>query len=325
MKKTSKTTLTSGTKPRIIFFGNERLATGVATTVPTLQALIDSGYHIAAIVSNYEPGQSRKARPLEIQAIADTHSIPILLPKKLSEIADQLRAYDTVLAVLVAYGKIVPQSIIDIFPRGIVNIHPSLLPLHRGPTPIEGVILDGSHKTGTSIMSLAKAMDAGPVYAQSEVPLNGKETKQGLANQLLEVGKAMLLEVLPGIINGDIVALPQDEPRATYDQLINKTDGIINWQKDAIQLEREIRAFQGWPQSRTTISGKEVAITAAHTEPDEPHTQPGDVSIVPDTNIMMVATGKGSLCIEKLKPAGKNEMTAAEFLHGYGHLLQKKS
>ncbi len=312
-------------KPRIIFFGNERIATGVTTTAPTLQALIDAGYQVVAVVSNFELGQSRKARSLEIQEVADRHNIPVLLPDKPSDIIDELKAYGATIGILVAYGKIVPQSIIDIFPKGIVNIHPSLLPLHRGPTPLESVILDGSAKTGVSIMSLVKAVDAGPVYAQSEVPLEGTETKQTLADQLLEVGKSMLLEVLPGIISGNIVALPQDNSRATYDQLIKKTDGEIDWHKDAEQLTREVRAFANWPKSHTTLCGKEVIIIAAHREPDEPETKPGDTSMITELGILMVATGDGALCIEKLQPAGKKEMTAAEFLRGYGHLLKKKS
>src|SRR5438128_402621 len=139
MTKTSKT---------IVFFGNERLATGVTTSAPVLAALIKTGYKVAAVVTNYEVGTSRKSRDLEIAEIAKTNNIPLLIPDKLIEIKDQLSKFGASVAVLVAYGKLVPQEVIDIFPKGIVNIHPSLLPRHRGPTPIETAILEGDSKTG---------------------------------------------------------------------------------------------------------------------------------------------------------------------------------
>ncbi len=299
----------------ILFFGNERLATGVSTTAPTLTALIEAGYDVAAVISNFERGTSRSARDLEIAAIAEKHGIPLLLPAKPGDIIDDLLAYRAEAAVLVAYGKIVPQSVIDIFPSGIVNIHPSLLPLHRGPTPLESVILDGSAKTGVSLMQLAKEMDAGPVYGQSELELKGDETKQELADQLLEIGGSMLIELLPGILDGSVVALPQDDSRATYDQLINKDVGELDWTKPAAQLEREVRAFAEWPKSRTEVAGKEVIVTKACTAKGSG--KPGEIDINGIDNVVTVTTSDGLLCIEKLKPAGKSEMNAGAFIRGY--------
>ncbi len=303
---------------RIVFFGNERLATGVQTTAPTLQALITAGYEVAAVVSNYEQATSRSKRDLEIAEVAKAHKIPLLLPKSPLEIKQQLADYKTEVAVLVAYGKIVPEEIINLFPKGIVNIHPSLLPKHRGPTPIESVILEGALETGVSVMRLVKAMDAGPVYGQSVLPLTGTETKQLLADKLLEIGSAMVVELLPGILDGTIVALPQDDTRATYDKLISKDDGLIDWTKPAVQLEREIRAFIEWPKSRTTLAGFEVIITGAHVEklPADKQLPAGSVSI--QEKQLVVNTGEGTLVLEKLKPAGKAEMTAQAFLAGYG-------
>jgi methionyl-tRNA formyltransferase len=303
---------------RIVFFGNERRATGVNTTCPTLKALLDEGYDVVAVVSNFERGTSRSARSLEIAEVAEKHQIPLLLPDKPSEVANELRAYGAEVAVLVAYGKIVPQSVIDIFPRGIVNIHPSLLPLHRGPTPLESVILDGSSKTGVSLMQLAKAMDAGPVFGQSEVELKGDETKQELADRLLEIGSQMVVELLPGILDSSVVALPQDDSRATYDELLTKDQGLIDWDKPAKQLGREVRAYAEWPRSRATIGGKEVIVLEANVL--DAKGKPGAVSVTEEKQLL-VATSEGSLIIERLKPAGKNEMTAKEFLTGYGQNL----
>ncbi|HVS58995.1 MAG TPA: methionyl-tRNA formyltransferase [Candidatus Saccharimonadales bacterium] len=308
MKKTSKT---------IVFFGNERLATGVTTTAPVLKALIEAGYHVAAVVSHYEHGKSRNVRELEVQKVAEAHDIPVLLPDKPAHIVDQLKAYGAGAGVLVAYGKLVPQSVIDIFPHGIINLHPSLLPTHRGPTPIEGTILDGDNRTGVSIMQLVQKMDAGPVYGQSEIDLTGNETKQDLAAQLAEVGRAMMIELLPGILEGSIVAIPQDESRASYDALLSKADGSLDWNKPASRLEREIRAFQGWPQSRTEIAELPVIITKARLSDQK--LAPGEWS-VQDASLLVGCT-TGSLIIEWLKPAGKAEMTAQAFLAGYGNRL----
>lgn len=301
----------------IVFFGNERLATGVSTSAPTLTALLEAGFNVVAVVSHNEDTASRKPRPLEVAEVAKKHNIPVLLPSKPPEIIKQLKAFEPAAGVLVAYGKIVPQSVIDIFPAGIVNIHPSLLPLHRGPTPLESVILDGSTRTGVSLMRLSKEMDAGPVYAYGEYDLTGNETKQQLANELIELGSAMVASLLPRIINGEVKGKPQDDSEATYDNLISKEDGVLDWQKPAIQLEREVRAFYGWPGSRTTIGNTDVIIAHAHVLPGIG--RPGDVWR--DGKNLGIYTTSGIFVIDSLKPAGKKEMSAAAFLNGYSHAL----
>lgn len=308
MKKTSKT---------IIFFGNERLATSVSTTAPTLQALIDNGYDVAAVISNHTEARSRSTRNLEIAEVATGHDIPVWLPNKPSEVADKIKATGAEVGILVAYGRIVPQSVIDLFPRGILNIHPSLLPLHRGPTPIESVILNGDTKTGVSIMQLAAAMDAGPVYKQSSIDLDGGETKQQLADKLLGLGRSMLLEVLPEVLNGQLKPSAQDNSQATYDQLITKSDGQLDWSKPALELERQIRAYKDWPQSRSRLAGKEVVITAAHVVPTNAGGKPGDLEVLASEGIIMVQCGSDALCLDRVKPAGKAEMSVADFINGH--------
>lgn len=298
MTKTSKT---------LIFFGNERLSTGFEPNgAPTLQALIDNGYNVKAVVSNYTRGTSRKARKLEVQEVAERHGIPVLLPQELRDIKEALMAYGAEAAVLVAYGKMVPQDIIDIFPKGIVNIHPSLLPHYRGSTPIETAILDGVSETGVSLMKLVKAMDAGPTWAQEKVQLRGDETKQELTEKLLETGKNMLVQHLPDILEGTLQPQPQDEPAATYTRLLTKADGVLDPQnKTAEQLEREIRAFATWPKSRTTIHGKDIIVTKAHvtTSGDE---QSLVISCAHETKLEI---------LELVAPSGK-AMDANSFLRG---------
>lgn len=306
---------------RIVFFGNERIATGVSTTVPTLTKLIGAGYDVAAVIVSNDPTTSRKQRRLEIADLARAHHIPVLLPKRLSEIREELQSFNAEIGILVAYGKMVPQSVIDIFPYGIVNIHPSLLPLHRGPTPIESVILNGEKVTGVSLMSLAKDMDAGPVYEQASLKLDGSETKQELADRLLQTGGDMLINVLPDILKHNAHPKAQNRSKATYDSLINKKDGAIDWNEPAIQIQRQIRAYAGWPGSRTILANKEVIITEANVldnDPDE--LNPGTVRIDQSGDIL-VGTKDGVLAIQRLKPAGKQEMPATAFVAGHRKLL----
>jgi methionyl-tRNA formyltransferase len=224
---------------------------------------------------------------------------------------------DAAIGVLAAYGKIVPQSVIDIFPHGIINIHPSDLPRHRGPIPIESVILNGETRTAVSIMRLVKDMDAGPVYGRAEVELVGTESKQELADHLLDIGGAMVVELLPGILDGNLVAVPQDHVQATYDELITKADGELDFSKPAERLEREVRAYLGWPQSRTKLGDKDVIITAAHAVPSTMPEGQGHIEVLREGGVIMINTSDGYLCIDRLKPAGKSDMTAKAFLAGY--------
>ncbi|MBC7708265.1 methionyl-tRNA formyltransferase [Polaromonas sp.] len=302
---------------KLVFFGNERLATGVQTTAPTLQALIAAGYEIMAVVIAQESaGKSRTNRPLEVGAIAEAHGIPVLLPAKLSDIHEQLNSYQAEAGVLVAFGKLVPQAIIDIFPRGIINIHPSLLPAHRGSIPLEAAILAGETETGVSLMQLVRAMDAGPVYAQTAVQLNGKETKQALADQLLALGGDMLLANLLAILNGSLEPQPQSETGATYDQRLSKDAGTLGpgeWNRPAYEIERMIRAFSGWPRVRTQIANTDIIITAAHVAPGK--SAPGTIW-TGDRQFGMHAKDS-VLVIDSLIPAGKKEMSGSALLLGY--------
>lgn len=300
----------------ILFFGNERLATGVTTPVLTLQALLAAGYDVPAVVVAQagQPTQSHKDRTLEIEGVASEHGIPILAPAKLNEEAlDKLKSYKAEAAVLVSYGNLLPQEVIDIFPKGIINIHPSLLPKHRGPTPIEGAILAGDKETGVSLMKLVAAMDAGPVYAQETVLLHGQETKQQLADQLLGIGANMLVQYLPDILNGKLAPTPQDDTQATPDKRITKENGRLDFYKPAVQLEREVRAHAVWPKSRVMVAGSDLIITRAHVV--EGNGLPGTVWL--SGKSFGVHCKEGILAFDTLIPPGKKEMTVEAYLAGY--------
>lgn len=267
---------------KIIFFGNEKLATGVAEVKPLIRnAVVDAGFDLEQVITG-----------------------------KLSE----LKPHKAQLAVLAAYGRIIPQSVLDQFPIGIINVHPSLLPRHRGPTPIEQTILDGDAKTGVSIMRLTAGMDEGPIYKQKTLQLRGDESKTELVARLQQLGSELLVEVLPSIVSGTLKPRKQPHPdRATYSHLLTKEDGVIDWNKPAEQIEREIRAFAGWPSSHTTLAGREVIITKVRIV--KISGTPGEVTIMDKE--LIIGAGKNSLAIEKLKPAGKKEMTGSDFVRGY--------
>lgn len=305
--------------PKLVFFGNERLATGVSTETPVLRALTASGYAVAAVIANQNQQRSRQNRRLEIASTAKQLGVPLLLPNKLETISRQLREFQAEVAVLVAYGSLIPQDIIKIFPKGIINIHPSLLPLYRGPTPIEQTILDGVTHTGASLMKLTAQMDSGPVYYQKSLDILGSETKQELADKLLELGKNLLIQKLPAILDGSLKPLPQDFAQATTTSSLKKTDGQINWQLPAQIIERQVRAYQSWPKSRAKIYGHDVIITKARVADNQ-----NDGDLVISCGPGLDAEGsrlrperQSWLEIQQLTAPSGRTISGTEFLRGY--------
>lgn len=292
---------------KIVFFGNERLVSGLKTTnTPIIRSLLDAGYNIVAIVANHTDSRSRSNRKLEIAAVAEEYSIPLLTPAHPREIIDELIDLQADVAILIAYGRIIPQRIIDIFPEGIINVHPSLLPKYRGPTPIESAILRGDNTTGISIMQLAKEMDAGPVYSQTTLPLTGSETKAELYTSLGELAKKELLESLPRILNGTLAAVPQNHSEATYCHLLQKSDGVLSpTNETAHEAERKVRAFAEFPKTRLTVGASQLIITKAHVAAQQK--TPLD-AMFSDNNYLVID--------ELIAPSGKL-MSAESYLRGY--------
>lgn len=295
---------------QIVFFGTEDFS------LVTLRALITAGYSIAAVVTKPDmpKGRGHAVIAPPVKVLAAEHNIPVLQPQKLSEIIAEIKKIDTPLGVLVSYGKIIPQQIIDLFSPGIINIHPSLLPKYRGPSPIETSLLNGDTHTGISIMQLSAAMDAGPVYTQLPVTTNGNETAEELYDHMGALGAKLLIDTLPAIASGELSPTKQDDSAATYCQLIKKSDSIIDWTKTGASIERQIRAYHEWPQSRTKIGTIEVIITDAQTYLTSKKA-PGTVEVT-DTQLFIYASDI-ALRIKSLKPLGKKEMPIQAFLSGY--------
>jgi len=254
------------TSTKILFFGNERLVSGLKhTDAPVLRGLIERQYDIRAIISHHTDSQSRNQRELEVAEIGRQNNIPVLLPNKPMDIYEQIAGYKADLAILVAYGRIIPQKVIDLFPLGIINVHPSLLPKYRGPTPIETAVLNGDFKTGVSIMRLTAGMDTGPVYGQAPLPLAGTETKFDVYSALSSAGAELLFKLLPDIIDGSLQPQQQDDFQATYSTLLTKADGKLDLTNlTAIQAERRVRAYLGFPKTKLIVKNHSVIVTKAH-------------------------------------------------------------
>lgn len=290
------------TSPKIIFFGTENYSLEV------LKALVENGVSIAAVVTKPDAPRGRGQRITEppIKTFALTQNIPVWQPTNIRDIADDVKGLSPVAGILVAYGKIIPQQIIDLFSPGIINIHPSLLPRWRGPSPIEAAIAARDDTTGVSIMKLDARMDGGPIYKQEVVKLSGKETKPELYETLFRKGTQILIEILPDILAGTLQPTPQDDDVATYCMLLSKKDSLIDPSKiSAIDAEAKVRAHLGFPRTKITLSDKTLIITRAHVEDTPPkglHVQCKD--------------GKYLVIDELIAPSGKT-MTAEAFARGY--------
>lgn len=234
----------------------------------------------------------------------------------------QDHAFMSKVGVLIDFGIIVSQLVIDSFERGIINSHFSLLPEWRGADPITFSILSGQQKTGVSLMLLVEKMDEGPILAFGELPI-ANQTASELTEQLVQLSDKLLQKHLLAYIDNGSELIEQDSLSSrygrapSYSRKLTKADGVIDWQKSAEQVAREIRAFHDWPKSRTILANKDVIITAAHVV--DISGAPGALTV--DQKQLIIACIEKSLSVDTLKPAGKREMTAAEFLAGYGHLI----
>ncbi len=296
---------------RLAFFGNERLATGVDSQPAILKSLLAHGYEFAAV---FVRGGGKDMGGIE--SFCRQAGLNVLSPGSKAELEEMVAAHPADAGILAAFGMIVPESVIGAYRCGIVNIHPSLLPAYRGPTPIEQAILDGAPETGVSLMALAPEMDAGPVYAQRHYRVPAGTTKAELAAHLQQLGASLLADSLPAITQGSLHPSPQNDKLATYTKLITKADGRIDWKLPAGQIERQVRAYAGWPGSRAELFGQDAIVTQVAVGRDNTDHEAGSIVGTRD-GVIVIAAGDGStLLIERLKPAGKKEMAAADFLRG---------
>lgn len=296
----------------ITFFGSGPVA---AKSLQFLQQNFD----IEAVITKPRPAHHKGDVP--VLTSAEQLGLPIYTASNKTQL-DVLfneHHFNSRVGILIDFGIIVSQNVIDFFPLGIINSHFSLLPQLRGADPITFSILNGTKKTGVSLMLLVKAMDEGPLLAQKTFTLPTDITTPKLTDELISLSNQALLEVLPQYIAGAVRPEPQPNTRATYSRRLSKTDSELDWTKPAEQLEREIRAFAEWPKSRTNFGDTEVIITKAHVV--HLNATPGTTTII--DKLPAVHCGTGTLVIDSLKPANKKEMSGKAFLAGYQKIFLK--
>ena len=283
----------------------------------SLRALIASGARVDCVLTQPDrpAGRGRKLQASPVKALALDHGIAVLQPERLDSKAQALipRSRPKLL-VVAAYGLILPQWMLDWPQPAAVNRHASLLPRWRGASPIQQAILAGDTETGVSIMRMTRGLDAGPVYSRRVTQIAAGESAGELHDRLAQLGAALLVETLPGVLAGTLPAVPQDETRATYAARIAKGDALLDWARPAIEIERRVRAYNPWPVAEArTASGERLRIWRAVARVGRPTGAPGTV-LAADADGIDVATADGILRVTRLQAPGGREMTAAAWL-----------
>ncbi len=292
---------------KIVFFGSGPVAAA------SLQNLAGH-FEIEAVVTKPSVAQDMVNLP---GLAKDTCIYTVKDRQELDKLIDD-DLFKTSLGVIVDFGVIVSLKVIDYFELGIINSHFSLLPRWRGADPITFAILNGDTKTGVSLMLIDETLDTGKILVQKSMKIAPDETTPSLTTRLIKLSSELLVEYIPHYMAGQVKPRSQPHPdRATYSRKLTKADGLIDWRKPAKQIEREIRAYAGWPNSRAELAGKEVIVTKASVI--DKKGRPGAVSTNDKT--LVVYCSHDALVIEMLKPAGKSEMTAQAFLAGYKQFL----
>jgi len=300
---------------RILFMGTPEFA------VPSLECLILNQYHVVAVYTQPDKpagrGRSLVASPVKNAAL--TLKLPVAQPVSLkkAEVVAQLADFHPDVIVVAAFGQILPQSVLDIPTYGCVNIHPSLLPRFRGASPVAAAILAGDEFTGVSIMLMDSGLDTGPVLAQEQIPISTQDTTGSLTVKLSQVAARLLPEVLVRWTRGEITPQPQNEAEATYSGTITKEAGEIDWHLPAVDMWRQVRAFQPWPGCYTRWQGKRLEIIEAVSLPGEEAFAIGQVVAINKEGVAVgIYTGDGILGILKVQLEGKRVMLTVEFLRG---------
>ena len=244
---------------KIIFLGTPEFGAII------LEKLIKSGHKPFLVITQTDEPVGRKqviTRP-PVKVLAEKYNIPVAQPEKIADFTSDIKNLKPDLGIIAAYGQILPKDILAIPQYGFLNVHPSLLPRHRGSSPIQYTILSGDQKAGVTIIRISEEVDAGPILAQKEIEISQKETFSSLHDKLAELGAELLIESIPKLLTGKLPPLPQDETKATYTKILKKDDGKIDWQKPAKEIDRQVRALNPWPGTYAIYKGKRLKILKA--------------------------------------------------------------
>jgi methionyl-tRNA formyltransferase len=298
------------TRPRIVFMGTPDFA------VPSLAALFELGDVVAVVTQPDKPkgrGQALALSP--VKAYALERGVPVLQPQKLRTppFSEVLREYQPDVAVVTAYGKILPKDLLDTPRHGCLNVHASLLPRFRGAAPIQWAIAHGDAETGVALMVMDVGLDTGPVLAEKRLPIAPDETSATLHDKLSGLGGQLLREFLPAYLAGTLTPRPQPEQGMVLAPIIAKEEGQLDFSRPAVELERRLRAFTPWPGAFTTFEGKLFKVHRARVGAGQG--APGSV-VSAGPQGLEVACGEGSLVLLEVQPEGKRVMPVADFLSG---------
>ena len=298
---------------RVLFWGTPEFA------APPLRALIGEGFEVIGVVTQPDKpqGRSRTIIPPPVKQIATEEEIPVFQPKNARDpdLFEKLKSLNPDISIVVAYGHILPQRIIDLAPMGTLNIHASLLPALRGAGPIQAAIREGLTETGISVMRVVPALDAGPVLMQASMPIYDDEAYGELQNRLSELGALTLIEALTLLSLGKATETIQDESRATYAPKVTRESSRINWRDTALEISRLIRASDPKPGAFTKTPRGDVKLFEPKVM-DGIKGEPGEV--LKTTGELVIACGVDGLRINEVQPSGKTRMSAHEWARGRG-------
>jgi len=303
---------------KIVFMGTPQFGAII------LKGLIRQDYKpILVITAPDKPvGRKHLITPSPVKITAQEHAIPYLQPLKISACTKEIEDAKPDIIIVAAYGQILPDNILKIPRSGCLNVHPSLLPKYRGPSPIQTAILQGEKETGVTIFLIDERIDHGKILSRIRYQVSNTETYESLSTELAHLGVKLLTETIPSWVGRETIPQLQDEAKATYTKIITKGDGSIDWHKSATEIERQIRAFSRWPGSFTRWKKNtheiQVKIMKTHTDQSKNlNDEPVGKTFLSPTSELGVRCGKGVLVIEQLQLEGKKPLPAEEFLRGH--------
>jgi methionyl-tRNA formyltransferase len=298
---------------KIVFAGTPDFA------VPTLQTLLKTPHQVCGVYTQPDrpAGRGRKLSASPVKALALSAEIPVYQPENFrsAEAIQQLAALDADLMVVVAYGLILPQAVLDIPKHGCVNVHGSLLPRWRGAAPIHRAVMAGDTKTGITIMKVVKKLDAGDMLYKIECPITADTTSSSLHDQLAQMGAEGLVKVVEQIANGSLQAEPQDENLVTYAQKLEKQESNLDWQNSALELDRKIRGLNAWPVAQTSFRGQVLRIWRSQILEKAAEQAPGTISCA--EHALDVATGEGVLRLLEVQLPGGKRIAGKDFMNAH--------
>lgn len=297
----------------LIFFGSDLFA------LPSLRALVQSKHKILCVVTQPDKpaGRGQKISSCPAAVLTKNLKLPLLQPASLKSIETQkeLLAPRPDVLVVVAYGKFLPQELVDATPKKAVNLHPSLLPKYRGAAPMQRAILNGDQKTGVTTAVVSDKMDAGDIFLQCETPLDEMETFAGLEQQLSTLGAELLLKTLDGIERGTLKPKPQNDSKATFAPKLTKEEGHLNFNESAEKLYNKVRALNPWPGTFCYFNQHRLKVLEA--APLDRPSQQNPGTVIENKEGLIVACGQKALCLLEIQLEGKKKMGAKEFLKGH--------